>query len=594
MSSIRLTPTLMVTVVRLSILVVLLRWTEVGLLAAVFSDSFSGRETIVGSEGVLVGSNVGATVEPSEPRHCGKRAGRSVWVSWVAPSSGLLTLSTEGSSFDTVVAAYVADSKVTPPLAGLHPAGGNDDREPDEVAELVFSVQAGTQYEIAVAGYASASGSIVLEWEFTPVAALLPLILRHPLDRAIRIGDTLILTVDIRETEAMELQWMKGLSSISGAGSPNLVIKQFKPTDVGQYRLRIRQNDVIFYSSPIEVEINSEGLVGTLARNKFEDAWGSGLYLFGPPPELAGLGAGTGGHSGIALADIGTGVTRGYNGSQIFNTTSATRDPSEPAHCGIAGGASYWFSYQPPVAGNVSLDTEGSDFDTVLAVYQYNLPLTGFEDLIPVICDDNSGSDGLTSKLQFDAEGGRLYFVVVDGVNGARGIAHLNYRLATGDTNAASPPLISQGPQSQDLAVGVTTALAVHAEGTNPLYYQWFLNNESIAGQTNATLTLSNVQSADAGGYRVQVSNEFASVSSDVAQVGVVTAPFFTLDPGATKMVVTFPAVRGLESRLEWAPTAFSDVWTFYQNVLTDAGGMIWFTNLLDRADARFFRIRKP
>ena len=42
------------------------------------------------------------------------------------------------------------------------------------------------------------------------------------------------------------------------------------------------------------------------------------------------------------------GVVRGYNGSQVFNTTLATTDPTEPPHCGVAGGASYWLMYQPP------------------------------------------------------------------------------------------------------------------------------------------------------------------------------------------------------------------------------------------------------
>ncbi len=54
---------------------------------------------------------------------------------------------------------------------------------------------------------------------------------------------------------------------------------------------------------------------------------------------------------------------------------------------------------------------------------------TTYASLIPVVCDDNSGANGLTSALSFQASGGVIYYIVVDGVNGATGIVHLNYRL---------------------------------------------------------------------------------------------------------------------------------------------------------------------
>ncbi len=54
---------------------------------------------------------------------------------------------------------------------------------------------------------------------------------------------------------------------------------------------------------------------------------------------------------------------------------------------------------------------------------------TTYASLIPVACDDNSGANGLTSALNFQASSGVIYYLVVDGVNGATGIVHLNYRL---------------------------------------------------------------------------------------------------------------------------------------------------------------------
>jgi len=117
----------------------------------------------------------------------------------------------------------------------------------------------------------------------------------------------------------------------------------------------------------------------------------------------------------------------GYTGSQVFNTSGATKDENEPNHCGIPGGASHWFAYIAPAPGRLFLNTDGSTFDTVLAVYTGTG--TTYASLIPVACDDNSGANGLTSALNFQASSGVIYYIVVDGVNGATGIVHLNYRL---------------------------------------------------------------------------------------------------------------------------------------------------------------------
>lgn len=154
-------------------------------------------------------------------------------------------------------------------------------------------------------------------------------------------------------------------------------------------------NDFKFFSAPVEIQINSEGIVSALAKNKLEDAAQDRGFLaswISMPP--AGR---------VSLADAAPVLARGYNGTQIFNTTYATRDPLEPQHCGIAGGASYWFSYRPPDSGEMTINTEGSNYDTLLAVYTSAGPLTSYADLIPITCDDNSGANGRTSRVGFTA-----------------------------------------------------------------------------------------------------------------------------------------------------------------------------------------------
>ena len=83
------------------------------------------------------------------------------------------------------------------------------------------------------------------------------------------------------------------------------------------------------------------------------------------------------------------------------------------------------------------------------------------------------------------------------------------------------PPRISTQPQSQLVGGGSNLVLSVAVNGTLPLNYQWRRNGDNLPGAINPTLALTNVQSADAGGYSVTVGNAFGVVTSAVASVRV-------------------------------------------------------------------------
>lgn len=75
---------------------------------------------------------------------------------------------------------------------------------------------------------------------------------------------------------------------------------------------------------------------------------------------------------------------------------------------------------------------------------------------------------------------------------------------------------------SQTVAAGSVASLSAPASAAGSTY-QWQLNGVSVAGATNATLTITNAQSAHAGIYTVVVSNSSGSVTSDPAVLGVTT-----------------------------------------------------------------------
>ena len=79
------------------------------------------------------------------------------------------------------------------------------------------------------------------------------------------------------------------------------------------------------------------------------------------------------------------------------------------------------------------------------------------------------------------------------------------------------PPGITVQPTNQTVVVGGTATFTVMAGGTPPLSYQWNFNGTNISGATNTLLTLTNVQSSQAGNYAVLVTNILGSVLSSNA-----------------------------------------------------------------------------
>jgi len=99
-------------------------------------------------------------------------------------------------------------------------------------------------------------------------------------------------------------------------------------------------------------------------------------------------------------------------------------------------------------------------------------------------------------------------------------------------------PLDATVITNQPLAASVTspgaTNFTVGASGLL-LFYQWYFNGTVIVGATNATLSVTNIGAAQAGGYYAVVGNPVSSATSAVAQLTVnfVPSPVFTNTPSS-------------------------------------------------------------
>lgn len=133
--------------------------------AAPANDMFANRLVVTGTNFSVSGSNVGATLEAGEPEHAGDSGGASAWWSWTAPRSEPTTITTSGSSFDTLLSVYTGTS-----ISNLTTIAENDDdpEAGDLTSKVVFTAAANQTYQIAVDGYSGASGSIRLNISLTP------------------------------------------------------------------------------------------------------------------------------------------------------------------------------------------------------------------------------------------------------------------------------------------------------------------------------------------------------------------------------------------------------------------------------------------
>ncbi|HEY1790520.1 MAG TPA: glycoside hydrolase family 76 protein, partial [Verrucomicrobiae bacterium] len=85
-------------------------------------------------------------------------------------------------------------------------------------------------------------------------------------------------------------------------------------------------------------------------------------------------------------------------------------------------------------------------------------------------------------------------------------------------SNAAAPIFTLQ-PSNQVSDVGNAVTLSAFATNGEPMSYQWYHENNPIAGATGTNLVLINVSASDAGNYWVIVSNSMAGAYSQAGEL---------------------------------------------------------------------------
>jgi len=209
----------------------------------------------------------------------------------------------------------------------------------------------------------------------------------------------------------------------------------------------------------------------------------TGTYAIVVDPEVANTGSITLSLSqpsmlndNFADAQIISGNSSSVTGSNV----GATKEVGEPNHGGNAGGKSVWYRWQPPQAGDVTISTASSSFDTLLGVY------TGTNvNALTTIASNDDGGPSYTSRVTFNAVENTTYYIAVDGYSNATGDIVLNWNMANTailqadyqfqNTRASS---IGNPPAVVDLGTNSFTSATVDGTSTTVLT---FIQNDGLS-----------------------------------------------------------------------------------------------------------------
>ncbi|WP_221032054.1 matrixin family metalloprotease [Actomonas aquatica] len=208
----------------------------------------------------------------------------------------------------------------------------------------------------------------------------------------------------------------------------------------------------------------------------------------------------------------------------------ASLEAGEPLHAGVTGGKSVWWTWVAPVDGSVLINTQGSNFDTILAVYT-----GGSVNQLQWVAssEDVVAGEIRTSELILEVSAGETYAIAVDGFDGVEGRIRLNF----GEVIRAGIPRILSQPRNAHIYYLDDATFTAEVAGQAPLHLQWMMRNragwsdlvesEQYVGTQTASLTLTGEAATDPfPRYRLRVSNELDTIySQDVSVQMIASVP---------------------------------------------------------------------
>jgi hypothetical protein len=517
------------------------------------------------SGGIGTASNVGATTEDGEPEPGAIPFGSSVWLQWQPAVSGIASLATLGSGFDSVLGVFVSPTN-PPSLQGLQPVAADDDSGPALSAALNFNVTAGVTYYIQISGFHGAQGSIVLSWDIAPTSVQVPVIIVQPASQTQTNGGPVTLSVVATNTApGVFYQWSLNGAALPGETNSTLTIPNLSSAQIGLYVVGVTNIESFagVASAPASVDIFNPGLgqPGNFANVHPNDKFFNATALTPHDPNIPNDPSFAG----------------GFTGTQIFTSLGSTADLGEPNHCGNPPCHSVWYSYKPPTTGILIINAT-NNFNAVLEVYSG--PGTSFTNLVSLACSTGNSTTG--ESASFGVIAGTNYWIVIDGVNCDSGNFGIFYTLS-------SPPAFTVLPAGQTVNNGTLFKLTASTAGTPPFGYQWKLNGAMLQGATNSALTIPNFQGANQGNYTVITKNAYGTNESAPAMLLLSSPPRF-VSFGVVNGSVSAQYAGAANTNYVFQTSSNMSTWTPVATNNSPNGIVNFFDSVNPSVPGRFYR----
>lgn len=441
------------------------------------NDDFANRIVLSGTRASTSGSNAGASGEAGEPEHAGCSGGQSVWWSWTAPSSGVVTLSAglhlyNGWAYEPgypLLGIYTGTT-----VSNLTPVAGNAASEYGDAAQVSFAATAGATYQIAVDDRYGNTGDITLQVIPTqpPVVGILT-----PTNGSVFFGVTnLPVTVTASDPDGhisrvdfyCNSEWFG-----CATNSPFSIVKS--NLSYGSHVLVAKATDdsgVFAYSEPVDINVRPP-------NDNFEN------------------------RTRILGASV---VVTGSN-------ENSTKQNGEPDHAGYAGGQSVWWSWTAPSNGVVTMT---ADLSTSWG-YRFGYPLLGVytgtsvSNLVAV-ADNVANYYGDTVQVSFTAATGTTYHIAVDDCSGYTGDMTLK-------VIPTHPPVVSIVSPTNDSVFISPSTVSVTASATDVdgriSQVDFFMYNTRIGTSTNAPFSIvrSNMNYSGWGALRAKATDNLGAIT---------------------------------------------------------------------------------
>jgi len=208
------------------------------ILTAVANDLCSGAIPVPSAPFDVAYTNIQSTVNATSMGdpvpECVTDFGNGVWYQFTAPNSGLMTVDTLGSDFDTGLAVY------TGACGSLVEMDCNDDAD-GITSEITMPVIGGTTYYILAGGYSAHVGNLVLHLAYTTP----PVIVTQPVSQAVVQSNNATFTVVAGGSLPLSYQWYdNGVAladdlRITGSATGSLTISNVATSDTGTYTVAV-------------------------------------------------------------------------------------------------------------------------------------------------------------------------------------------------------------------------------------------------------------------------------------------------------------------------------------------------------------------